>query len=307
VSPFTPDHHVAVAFPPPVTKSARPRDYGPVFGGTVIALVNDVPLLRSPGHLGVWAVCLTATAGCSTVAPPVTSPLSRTIYGNAMTWSADWGFATAHIQRPDGTTQVITGNGDSTWGDPDPSLSEVGAIFPALVSLHQVKGDGDTGEYLGWRRFGVTARERLATSAGGATTSLVSTLNVHWSLQGVDGSLALEQSVPLNRWMTALLRAGASYGLRDYDLEAPDLSPKSGPPSGFGEPHFDILRTDVRVEPLIGLIFGDGSLILSFQPYFVVARGGLVSARCADCVSGVQLLEFTQNRGIAFAFTVHEP
>ena len=61
----------------------------------------------------------------------------------------------------------------------------------------------------------------LATSAGGATTSLVSSINVHWSLQGVDGSLGLEQSIPLNRWMTALFRAGGSYGLRDYDIEVP--------------------------------------------------------------------------------------
>ena len=107
--------------------------------------------------------------------------------------------------------------------------------------------------------------------------------------------------------MTALFRAGASYGLRDYDIEVPpDLVPR-GPPSGFGNAHFDILRTDVRVEPLVGLILGEGSVILSFQPYFVVARGGIASARCADCVSGVRLLDFTQNRGIAFAFTFHEP
>ncbi len=268
---------------------------------------NDVHPRRSPGHLAVWIVGLTAATSCSTVPPPVTSPLSRTSRGNAMTWSADWGFATARIQRPDGTTQVITGNGDSTWGDPDPSLSQLGALVPAAVSLHQVKGDWDTGEYLGWRRFGVTARDRLATTAGGATTSIVSALNAHLSLRGVDGSLALEQSVPLNRWVTALFRAGGSYGLRDYDVEVPrDLVP-SGPPSGLGDAHFDILRADLRVEPLVGLIFGDGRLILSFQPYFVVARGGIASARCADCVAGVQLLDFTQNRGIAFALTFHAP
>jgi hypothetical protein len=268
---------------------------------------NGVHSLRSPAHLAVLVLGLTAAPACSTVPPPVISPLSRTSYGNAMTWSADWGFATAHIERPDGTTLVITGNGDSTWGDPDPSLSGMGAIVPASVSLHQLKGDWDAGEYVGWRRFGVTARDRLATSAGGAATSFVSTINVHWSLQGMDGSLALEQSLPLDRWVTALFRAGASYGLRDYDIEIPpDLVP-SGPPSGFGNAHFDILRTDVRVEPLVGLIFGDGSFVLSFQPYFVVARGGIESARCAECVSGVQLLDFTQNRGIAFALTLHKP
>ena len=81
----------------------------------------------------------------------MTSPLSRANYGNAMTWSADWGFATAHIQRPDGTTQVLTGNGDSTWeaGIPIRACQRWGRSYPALISLHQVTGDWDTGEYLG--------------------------------------------------------------------------------------------------------------------------------------------------------------
>ena len=273
--------------------------------------MNAVRLVLSPSRLALRIAGLAVAAGCSTVPPPVTSPLSRTAYGNAITWSADWGYAHARVQGPDGTTQMITGNGDSTWGSPDPSVPELEAIVPALISLHQVKGDWDTGEYLGWRRFGLTARKRLETSAGGATTSLVSSINAHWSLQGVDASLGLEQSIPLNRWTTALFRAGASYGLRDYDVEVPQnlsSTPAMGPPSGgLGEPHFDILRTDVRVEPLVGLIFGEGSLILSFQPYFVVARGGIASASCADCAPGVLLLEFTQNFGFALALTLHEP
>ncbi len=225
-----------------------------------------------------------------------------------MTWSTDWGYAHAHIQRPDGTTQTITGNGDHTWGNPDPSVPELEAIVPALVSLHQVTGDWDSGEYAGWRRFGLTARKRLATSAGGAATSVVSALNVHWSLQGVDGSLALEQSIPLHRWVTALLRAGASYGLRDYDIEVPqDLDRMAFQDNTIGAAHFDILRADVRVEPLVGLILGDGSFILSFQPYFVVARGAIASASCADCVPGVQLLDFRQDFGFALAVTFHAP
>ncbi len=73
---------------------------------------------RATSRLDCWPGAITS---CSTVPPPVTSPLSRSTYGNAMTWSVDWGFATAHIQRPDGTTQVITGNGDSTWGIPIPA------------------------------------------------------------------------------------------------------------------------------------------------------------------------------------------
>src|SRR5581483_10725759 len=168
--------------------------------------------------------------------------------------------------------------------------------------------DWDTGEYLGWRRVGATARRRLGTTSGGAATSLASAANVHWSLRGLDGSVALEQTIPVNRLVTALLRAGVSYGLRDYDIEVPqDLDQSAGHDNTIGAAHFDILCTDARLEPVVGLILGQGSCILSFQPYYVVARGAIASARCAGCVSGVQLLEFTQNRGVAFALTSHEP
>ena len=269
---------------------------------------NDVRLLGWPGLLAVLIVGLTAAAtGCSTVPAPITSPLSRT-YGEAVTWSVDWGFATARVQRPDGTMQVITGNGDSTWGNDDPGATEVEAVVPALASLHQVSGDWDTGEYLGWRRVGLTARWRVATTSGGAETSIASAANVHWSLRGVDGSIALEQTIPISRSVTALFRAGASYGLRDYDIGVPDdLDQSAGHDNTIGAAHFDILRPDARLEPVVGLIFGQGSCILSFQPYYVVARGAIASARCADCLPGVQLLEFTQGRGIAFALTLHAP
>jgi len=269
---------------------------------------NDVRLLGWPGLLAVLIVGLTAAAtGCSTVPAPITSPLSRT-YGEAVTWSVDWGFATARVQRPDGTMQVITGNGDSTWGNDDPGATEVEAVVPALASLHQVSGDWDTGEYLGWRRVGLTARWRLATTSGGAATSIASAANVHWSLRGVDGSIALEQTIPISRSVTALFRAGASYGLRDYDIGVPDdLDQSAGHDNTIGAAHFDILRPDARLEPVVGLILGQGSCILSFQPYYVVARGAIASARCADCLPGVQLLEFTQGRGIAFALTLHAP
>ncbi len=101
---------------------------------------------------------------------------------------------------------------------------------------------------------------------------------------------------------------GASYGLRDYDIEVPaDLDQTAGHDNTIGAAHFDVLRTDVRVEPLVGLILGDGSFILSFQPYFVVARGAIASASCADCLPGVQLLDFTQNFGFALALTFHTP
>ena len=291
----------------PVIPAAKPRVPVPPYLEQALLCWSDVRLFRLPGRLSLWIAGLAAAAGCSTVPPPITSPLSRT-YGEAVTWSVDWGFATARLQRPDGTTEVITGNGDSTWGNGDAAATELEFFVPALASLHQVSGDWDTGEYLGWRRVGLTARRRLATTAGGAATSIASAANVHWSFRGVDGSIALEQTIPLGGYLTALFRAGASYGLRDYDIGVPeDLDQSAGHDNTIGGAHFDILRPDARVEPVIGLILGQGSCILSFQPYYVVARGAITSARCTGCVSGVQLLDFTQDLGIAFALTIHQP
>jgi hypothetical protein len=252
-------------------------------------------------------VLLAGHAGCSTVPPPVVSPISRAPRGEAVTWSVDWGYAQAHIQRPDGSIEAISGNGDSSFGSPDPEATELSFLPPALVSLHQAGVAWDTGEYAGWRRFGGTARARMVTTLGGATTSFASALNVHWSLRGVDGSLALEQSVPLGGAVTLLGRIGTSYGLRDYDIQVPrDLDTTAGHDNTIGAAHFDILRPDLRLEPLVGLVVGaEASLILSFQPYFVLAHGALTSAGCADCLAGVRLVDFTQNVGIAVALTLH--
>jgi hypothetical protein len=257
---------------------------------------------------GLLAVIgLSAPMACSTVPPPVVSPASRAPRAEAVTWSVDWGYARAHIARPDGTIQAISGNGDSTYGNPDPEATLLTLPAPALASLHQVMGAWDTGEYAGWRRFGMTARVRLASAAGGATTSIASALNIHWSLQGIDAAVALEQSLPTGPLATLLGRVGVSYGLRDYDIQVPrDLDATAGHDNTIGSAHFDILRPDLRLEPLIGVVLGaQSSLILSFQPYFVLARGAISSERCADCVAGVQLVDFAQNVGIAFALTLH--
>ncbi len=259
-----------------------------------------------------WLVAIVAVAAqlaCSTVPPPVVSPVSRTDRGEAVTWSVDWGYARAHIQRPDGSIQSLSGNGDSTYGNPDPQATVLTVPAPAAVSLHQVMGAWDTGEYAGWRRFGGTARIRVATSQGGATTSFASAVNVHWSFRGVDGSLALEQSLPLGPFVTVLGRVGLSYGLRDYDIEVPrDLDTTAGGDNRIGSAHFDILRPDLRLEPLLGVVLGPkSSLVVSFQPYFVLARGAIASESCADCVANVRLVDFTQNVGIAFALTLRAP
>ncbi len=246
-------------------------------------------------------------AACSTVPPPVVSPASLAPRGQAITWSVDWGYARAHIQRPDGSIQAISGNGDSTYGNPEVDATELTLPFPAMLSLHQVTGAWDVGEYAGWRRVGATARVRVVTAAGGAMTSIASAFNVHWSLQGVDGSVGLEQSVPVAAFLTLLGRIGIGYGLRDYDIQVPpDLDTTSGHDNTIGAAHFDVLRPDLRLEPVLGVVLGTrSSVILSFQPYFVLARGAITSERCADCVAGVRLVDFTQNAGIAVALTLH--
>ncbi|HVV50828.1 MAG TPA: hypothetical protein VHO06_14275 [Polyangia bacterium] len=267
---------------------------------------------RLPSRRGWGPVRVVALGGlaiaCSTVPPPVVSPVPRAPLGQALTWSVDWGFARAHLQRPDGSTQAISGNGDNGWGTASADGTALELPIPALLSFHQWSGDWDTGEYAGWRRLGVTARRRLATAAGGAATSLVGALNAHWSFKGLDGGLALEQTIPLGAGVAALLRAGASYGLRDYDLEVPaDLDPSAGHDNTIGDAHFDILRADLRIEPAVGAILGGGAVVVSFQPYFVVARGAIDAADCQGCVAGVRLLDFTQDRGLAVAVTWVSP
>lgn len=252
-------------------------------------------------------VALTALAGCSTVPPPIVSPPSRAASTAALTWSIDYGYAHAHIQRPDGSIQAISGNGDSTWGNPDPEATELTLPVPAAGSLHQVTGSWDTSEYAGWRRFGVTARVRLITATGGAATSIATAMNAHWSLRGVDASLALEQTLPAGRFLALLGRIGVSYGLRDYDIQVPsDLDQTAHRDNTIGAAHFDLLRPDLRLEPVLGLVLGEGSsFILSVQPYFVLTHGAIASPRCADCVADVLLVDFTQNVGLAVALTFH--
>ncbi|HVV17663.1 MAG TPA: hypothetical protein VHH90_10695 [Polyangia bacterium] len=256
---------------------------------------------------GTAVAALAALAGCSTVPPPIVAPASRAARTAALTWSIDYGYAHAHIQRPDGSIQAISGNGDSTWGNPDPEATELTLPMPAAASLHQVTGDWDTGEYAGWRRFGVTARVRLITAAGGAATSIASAMNAHWSLRGVDASLAVEQTLPVARVLTLLGRIGVSYGLRDYDVQVPsDLDASAHHDNTIGAAHFDLLRPDLRLEPVLGVVIGEGSsLILSVQPYFVLRHGAVASPRCADCVADVRLVDFTENAGLAVALTFH--
>src|SRR6185312_2367151 len=121
---------------------------------------------------------------------PVVAPGAQAALRGAVTWSVDWGYARARIQRPDGSIQAIAGNGDSSFGSPDQELSVLSVPMPALASLHQMSGTWDIGEYAGWRRFGMTGRLRVRTAANGALTSVASSFNAHWSLRGVDAGVA---------------------------------------------------------------------------------------------------------------------
>ena len=244
--------------------------------------------------------------GCTIVPPPVLAPRSRPPSPVAITWAAAWGAGHAHARRPDGTIATLSGNTALGWGQENATAPILeGVLLPAMLSLQTGEGSWDASAYLSWRRAGVTGRRRLATTPGGAATSVVSSLNAHWTLKGVDGSVALEQSLPANHWATPLFRLGVSAGLRDADIQVPDdLDRTAGRDNTVGVAHFDILRTEVRVESVFGLSVGEGRFVLSVQPYFVVARGHIWDVSCALCVAGVELLDFTHDRGFAVAFTM---
>jgi hypothetical protein len=110
-------------------------------GGTTVAIVAWVAWREAHRTAVAALVAVAAVAGCSTVPPPIVAPASRATNTAALTWSIDYGYAHAHIQRPDGSIQTISGNGDSTWGNPDPEATDLTLPIPAAGSLHQVTGN----------------------------------------------------------------------------------------------------------------------------------------------------------------------
>jgi len=96
-----------------------------------------------------------------------------------------------------------------------------------------------------------------------------------------------------------------------FDLHSP--SPPGGD-AGIGLPipdpgaHFDLRRADTRIEPVIGFVLPHGIALISLQPYFVVSHGAVRYAECIQqCAPGAQLLDFSQNWGLAAAVTLRTP
>ena len=224
--------------------------------------------------------------------------------GGALTWAASWGHARATIRRPDGSTATVSGNGDSIYGANGTAV--IGATPPAALSAHEAAGEWDGTEYVNWLRFGVAARRRLMVTPGGAMTSLVVSGNARWRVNAYDGSLALEQMVPLGERTSALFRLGGGYGVREYNINLPHDLESTLADGPFGTTgHWNLLRMDARIEPLLGVVLGANVLSLTFQPYFTVAHGNVRDARCVDCLTGVDLLDYTQSWGFAVAVTVN--
>jgi len=276
-------------------------------GGTWVAGTDNVSSRGSIANLvpsiGLWTA-ITVAASCTTIPTPVTAPGARPPLGGALTWAEGWGAARARIRRPDGATATISGNGDSEYGASDSTI--VSGLPPAALSAHETTGEWDSLQYAGWLRFGLAARRRLFVTSGGAMTSVVATGNAQWRLNALDGSLALEQTVPLGARVSGIFRLGGGYGLRAYNIKLPhDLESTlaNGPFGTTG--HWNLRRTDARVEPVLGVILGADVLVLTFQPYFTVAHGNVHDARCVDCVPGVELLDYTQSWGFAAAITVN--
>jgi hypothetical protein len=214
--------------------------------------------------------------------------------------------AQAKIRRPDGTTQVISGNGEHSWGLADTTGNLLGLFMPAMVSMHFTGPRGDGGMHLGWRGIGAMGRSHLWTTGGDATSELVFGARLGWYKE-TDLSLAFEQSVVLSPGARLLLRLGLAGGYHRYDVAVPsDIDPTAGHDNTVGFAHLDLRRMDARVTALVGIDFGT-SIILSLQPYRVIAHGQANRVRCIDCVPDVQLLDFTLDNGLALAFTVYVP
>ena len=249
------------------------------------------------------AACLLAI-GCTTVPAPVISPFPVRRGTVALTHSVGIADARAEIRRPDGTTQVITGNGEHSWGQPGTTAAAL--LAPAIASWQGANADWDGGPFLGWRRLGATARRRLLTTGESTSTSLAFATNLDlWGLRAADASLALEQTLPLAPQLRVLVRLGVDYGRRRYDVQVPfDLDPTAGHDNTIGAAHVDLYRFDGRVDAVVGLALGaSGFLTLTVQPYFVVLHGAPQSVSCVSCVAGVELLDFALSSGFAFAIT----
>jgi hypothetical protein len=110
----------------------------------------------------VALVLALASGACSTVPAPIIAPVPARSLVVAPTFSLAVGSATATIQRPDGTMQRITGNGEDSLGRPPDAAVVVPSLFvPALLSFHSADPAGDVGGFIGCRQVGISGRQRF--------------------------------------------------------------------------------------------------------------------------------------------------
>jgi hypothetical protein len=118
------------------------------------------------GGRGIWLALFIGIIfgeACTTVPAPVVSPVAyrqRELFAS-LTSSVAFGDAQASIRRPDGTLQVITGNGEHSWGIPETDVTLLGMFIPAMVAFHFAGPLVDGGAYIGWRGIGALARTHL--------------------------------------------------------------------------------------------------------------------------------------------------
>ena len=231
------------------------------------------------------------------------SPYSTRPVKAGPSFAVDWGYAHAHIQRPDGTKQLIAGNGDNGWGESDPETTELGIVVPAMAALQLSQADNDVVLFLGWTGTGVSSRFKLGTTSDGVLASVVGSATLGWEDSFQAGG-AFEVVVPVAPGVQALGRLGLSYGRRLYNIEMP-LDLDQTPSEGFavGDAHLKLYRYDGRLETALGIIFKN-HLSLSVQPYWVLFQSALEDVSCVSCPDGVTLLDFTQRGGFAVAITV---
>jgi hypothetical protein len=267
-------------------------------------LQPDRRLLRwRPVRFTLLTVVLLASA-CTTVPAPVVAPGSGRPSALAITWAGGFSPATAHIVRPDGSSQAIHGNADHSWGSSDPEGVALGAVLvPAVASWHFADQYADGELFAGWRQYGAAVRVTLTGAEARTTAALVASGSGAWTAAALAGSLAFETSFPLNQRLRALLRAGGGYGRRQLAVEMPrELDATAGRDNTIGAAHLQLLRDEARLEALVGIAVG-ANLTLSIQPYLVFQHGAPRDVTCSGCVAGVELSDFTHASGFALAFT----
>jgi len=218
-----------------------------------------------------------------------------------LTHSVAWSFASARIADAQNVERSIEGNGAHGWGDYEPQATYLHLLVPSTVSLHMGSGLWDGGVHAGWRSFAATTRRQLVTLGPGQTTSLALALAKDWAGVGFNGSLAFEQTVPLEGSMQALLRTGLGAGRRELAIRMPeDLDPTIHNDNTVGAAHLDLYRDDLRFEAVAALAWSQATV--SFQPYLVLAHGRPRDVGCTRC--SARLLEFKESFGFAVALSL---